>query len=71
VLTLRGKGVPRLRSTSRGDLHVHVEVQTPTRLDEAQEKLLREFAALRNEEVSVTSAKAGLFSKMRDAFGGH
>ena len=70
VLTLRGKGIPRLRSSSRGDLHVHVEVATPTRLDESQAKLLREFAALRNEEVSVTTARSSLFGKMRDAFGG-
>jgi molecular chaperone DnaJ len=70
VLTLRGKGVPRLRSSSRGDLHIHVEVRTPTRLDEAQENLLRELAALRAEEVSVTSTRAGLFSKVRDVFGG-
>jgi molecular chaperone DnaJ len=70
VLTLRGKGVPRLRSSTRGDLHVHVEVRTPTRLDEAQENLLRELAALRAEEVSVTSTRAGLFSKVRDVFGG-
>jgi molecular chaperone DnaJ len=70
VLTMRGKGVPRLRGSSRGDLHVHVEVRTPTRLDEAQEKLLRELAGLRDEDVSVSSTRAGLFSKMRDAFGG-
>ncbi len=70
VTTLRGKGVPRLRSSSRGDLHVHVEVRTPTKLDEAQEKLLRELAALRAEEVAVASTRTGLFSKMRDAFGG-
>ncbi|MDT4939652.1 MAG: molecular chaperone DnaJ [Pseudonocardiales bacterium] len=70
VLTLRGKGAPRLRSSTRGDLHVHVEVRTPTRLDEEQERLLREFAALRNEDVSVSSKNAGLFGKVRDAFGG-
>ncbi len=70
VLTLRGKGVPRLRSSSRGDLHVHVEVRTPTRLDEAQERLLREFAALRNEEVAVGTKGGSLFGKVRDAFGG-
>ena len=69
VLTLRGKGVPRLRSSSRGDLHVHVEVRTPTKLDEAQELLLRDFAALRNEEVSVGTSRSGLFAKMRDALG--
>jgi molecular chaperone DnaJ len=69
VLTLRGRGVPRLRSTARGDLHVHVEVRTPTRLDTEQERLLREFATLRNEEVAVGTKGNGLFGKMRDAFG--
>jgi molecular chaperone DnaJ len=69
VLTLRGKGVPRLRSSARGDLHVHVEVRTPTKLDEAQELLLRDFAAHRNEEVSVGTSRSGLFAKMRDALG--
>jgi molecular chaperone DnaJ len=66
---MRGKGVPRLRSSARGDLYVHVEVQTPTKLDEAQERLLREFAALRNEDVSVNTKNPGLFGKVRDAFG--
>jgi molecular chaperone DnaJ len=70
MLTLRGRGVPRLRSSSRGDLFVHVEVRTPTRLDDAQEKLLRELAALRQEEVAVNGSRSGLFSKVRDAFGG-
>ena len=71
VITLRGKGVPRLRSSARGDLLVHVEVRTPTKIDDEQERLLRELAALRNEEVSVGSVRGGLFSKMRDALGGN
>ncbi len=68
VLTLRGKGVPRLRSTSRGDVHVHVDVRTPTRLDEEQERLLRELASLRREDVSAVTKGGGLFGKVRDAF---
>lgn len=68
VLHLRGKGVPKLRSSARGDLYVHVEVRTPTRLDEEQERLLRELAALRSEDVSVTTKSSGLFGKVRDAF---
>ena len=68
VLTLRGKGVPRLRSTSRGDVHVHVDVRTPTRLDEEQERLLRELANLRREDVSAVTKGGGLFGKVRDAF---
>jgi molecular chaperone DnaJ len=68
VLTLRGKGVPRLRSISRGDVHVHVDVRTPTRLDEEQERLLRELAALRREDVSAVTKGGGLLGKVRDAF---
>jgi molecular chaperone DnaJ len=68
VLQLRGKGVPKLRSSARGELFVHVEVRTPTRLDEEQERLLRELAELRSEDVSVTTKQTGLFSKVRDAF---
>jgi molecular chaperone DnaJ len=70
VLTLRGRGMPKLRSSTRGDLHVHVEVRTPTRLDETQERMLRELAALRNEEVAVNMKNGGLLGKVRDAFGG-
>jgi molecular chaperone DnaJ len=72
VLTLRGQGAPRLRATGRGNLVVHVEVQTPTRLDAEQEKLLRELAALRGEDRPEThrGVQGGLFSRVRDAFNG-
>jgi molecular chaperone DnaJ len=69
VLHLRGKGLPKLRSSARGDMYVHVEVRTPIRLDSEQERLLRELAALRSEDVAVTSkSRGGLFTKVRDAF---
>ncbi|MBB3082579.1 molecular chaperone DnaJ [Geodermatophilus sabuli] len=69
VLTMRAKGAPRLRATGRGNLLVHVEVETPTRLDAEQEKLLRELAALRGEDRPASSPEGhgGLFSKLRDA----
>jgi molecular chaperone DnaJ len=72
VITLRAQGAPRLRATGRGNLLVHVEVQTPTRLDAEQEKLLRELAALRGEDQpeSHREAQGGLFSRVRDAFNG-
>jgi molecular chaperone DnaJ len=70
VMTLRARGVPRLRSSTRGDLHVHIEVRTPTKLDEEQERLLRQLAELRHEEVAAVTKGNGLFGKMRDAFGG-
>jgi molecular chaperone DnaJ len=74
VVTLRARGVPHLsRGVGRGDLHVHLDVETPTRVDAEQERLLRELARLRGEEqaeIEVTTAAngGGLFSRLRDAF---
>ena len=71
-LVLTGKGMPRLRSSGRvdgrGDLHVHIDVVVPTKLDEAQRDLLVELAQQRGEEVPTLAANGkhgGLFSKLR------
>ena len=70
TLRLRGRGVPHLRGSSRGDLYVHLDVRTPTKLDSEQERLLREFARLRGEEVAQLTKQGGFFARMRDAFNG-
>jgi molecular chaperone DnaJ len=71
TLRIRGKGVPHLRGQGRGDLFVHLDVRTPIKLDAEQERLLREFAKSRGEEVAELSKQGGFFSRMRDAFNGH
>ena len=71
TLRIRAKGVPHLRGTGRGDLFVHLDVRTPTKLDADQERLLRDFARTRGEEVAELSKQGGFFSRMRDAFNGH
>jgi len=71
-ITLDGRGVPSLRGTGRGDLVVRIVVETPTRLDETQEELLRQLAALRDEEAPDGQAHAPhrwVFDRLRDAFG--
>jgi molecular chaperone DnaJ len=72
VLVVKGRGAARLRTGARGDLHVHLDVTTPTKLDAEQERLLREFAAARGEDLSRVVAEGpdsgGLFSKIKDAF---
>jgi molecular chaperone DnaJ len=72
VVTLKARGIPHLRGTGRGDLLVHVDVQTPTKLDARQEELLRELAAARGEEHVETlferPEQQGLFSRLKDAF---
>lgn len=70
---LRGRGVPGLRG-GRGNLVVTVVVETPTGLDERQEELLRELAALRDEESptgQVKPAHKSMFGRIRDAFNQH
>lgn len=73
---LSGRGLPKLRSNGRvnghGDLHVHLDVVVPTKLDEAQSDLLRQLAQLRGEEQPEPTVTAngndgrnGLFSKFR------
>jgi molecular chaperone DnaJ len=71
VVTLRARGVPHLRAAGRGDLHVHVEVRTPTHLDPDQERLLRDLARLREEEhPDGTAGSGGIFGRLRDVLGG-
>jgi molecular chaperone DnaJ len=72
TIPVRGKGMTRLRATTRGDLIIHVEVQTPHKLNREQEELLRKFAAARGEkpgDVKIKGLEQGFFSKFRDAFG--
>ena len=72
-IPLHGQGVPQLRGGGRGDLVVHVVVETPAKLDDAQQALLRQLAALRSEERPdglFTPGQQGLFSRLKDAFNG-
>jgi molecular chaperone DnaJ len=73
TVTLHGLGVTHLRAGGRGDLHVHLDVQVPTRLDEEQEELLRRLAELRGEERPsgrLTAAHPGVFSRLRERLAG-
>ncbi|MEE8168845.1 MAG: molecular chaperone DnaJ [Candidatus Hydrothermarchaeales archaeon] len=46
IFRLKGKGLPNLNSSPKGDQHVHVIVETPTDLTKAQKEILKEFAKL-------------------------
>ncbi len=72
-IVLGGRGVPMLRGTGRGDIVVQVVVETPTRLDDRQEELLRELAVLRHEESPDGHVRGetpkSVFTRLRGAFG--
>jgi len=63
---LRHKGVPALNGGARGDLVVHIDVVTPTRLSREQRRLLEQL----RDSLPVDNApqEKGLFEKVRDYF---
>jgi molecular chaperone DnaJ len=68
--------MPHLRSGVRGDLHAHIDVMVPTRLDHDDIELLQAFKERTKgaaEVRSVQSANAshgGLFNRLRETFTG-
>ncbi len=73
AIPLYGQGTAHLNSSGRGDLLIHVTVETPTKLEPEQETLMRELARLRGEEAPpgrFAPGQQGFFSRLRDAFNG-
>ncbi|WP_003542315.1 molecular chaperone DnaJ [Desulfotomaculum nigrificans] len=68
IFRMRGKGIPYLNGSGRGDQHVRVKVVTPTKLTERQRELLKEFAKISGEKTHGSGKN--IFEKMKDAFMG-
>lgn len=73
AVRIAGLGLPPIHSRARGDVVVHIDVETPTRLNDEQRELLKQFAAVRGEESAeprvMPREDGGLFSRLKDAFG--
>ncbi|MEI7908694.1 MAG: molecular chaperone DnaJ [Verrucomicrobiota bacterium] len=66
VFRLREKGIVALSSKRRGDLHVRVQVEVPTRLNSEQQDKLRAFAASIGDHNSPM--QEGFFQKAKRFF---
>lgn len=66
ILKLRGKGLPRLGQSGRGDLLIRVHVWTPESLTEEQIRLFKELA---KHEGEPPKRAAGIWAKLREALG--
>lgn len=62
VMRLRGKGIPYLRGSGRGDQFVTISVAVPKNLSAHQKELLRQYAAAMGES---DSSKSGIFGKKK------
>jgi molecular chaperone DnaJ len=68
VYTLKGKGLPELNGRTRGDEHVVIKVQVPTRLTAEQRELLKQFAATLGEKAHEGADGSNILGRI---FGKH
>lgn len=68
IFTLKGKGVPFLRTNGRGDQLVIVNVAVPTRLSAEQRKLFEQLAQTLGSDVSPQ--ERGFLDKLKEVLGG-
>jgi len=62
---VRGKGVPGLQSSGKGDMYVKIRVLTPHKLTKRQRELLAELG----ETIENKPEPRSLFEKVKDIFG--
>ena len=66
VITLRGRGLPSLRTGRRGDQHVQVFMEVPKRLSKEQIELLKKYAE--TEQVDITPQRKSFLKKLKKYF---
>ena len=67
VFHLRGRGLARVNSSGTGDLHVRVQLWTPDRLSDEEQRLVERLAEV-TSSVPADRGK-GFWAKMREALG--
>ncbi|MGX5695268.1 molecular chaperone DnaJ [Agromyces soli] len=69
VITVKDRGITKLRGNGRGDLRIGVHVLTPTKLSGKERELIEKFAASHKQKApSLSHFQQGLFAKLRDRF---
>src|SRR5436309_3258237 len=66
VFNLRGRGLPRINSSTTGDLHVRLQLWTPDNLTDEEMALIRRLGEV--QKVPPARPK-GLWSKIRESLG--
>jgi molecular chaperone DnaJ len=69
VFRLRSKGIKSLRTALPGDLYIHVQVETPVKLNETQKDLLRKFdESLKSGGSKHSPQQKGWLDRVKDFF---
>jgi len=69
IITIKDRGITRLRGNGRGELKVGVQVVLPVRLNSKETALIKQFQASRPPvPPEFSTFQQGLFAKLRDRF---
>lgn len=68
MLRLRGKGVPNIHGYGTGDLFVHLNVWTPTKLSKSEKELLESLRNSENFMPQPDDNQKGFFQRVKDMF---
>ena len=69
IVRLKGKGVPRLQASGRGDEVVILNVAVPTSLDANQRQLLTELGKTLGSAVTEQQDEKGFLDRVKEALG--
>jgi molecular chaperone DnaJ len=68
VVRIRGKGVPRLGGTGRGDQLVYLDVVIPRSLSKEERRLYQKLHELGGAQSQDDEGERGMFDRIREAF---
>lgn len=67
VISIKGRGLTKLRGSGRGDLRLAVQVKNPSKLSAKESGLFKQLRELRKPaEPTLLGAQQGIFQKFRD-----
>jgi molecular chaperone DnaJ len=70
MLRLKGKGLPNVQRYGTGDLFVHINVWTPTRVSKEEREILEKLKESENFQPSPADGDKGFFQRVKDMFQG-
>jgi len=68
MLRLKGKGLPQLQGYGTGDLFVHINIWTPTKVSKEEKELLEKLQNSENFQPKLDGSEKGFFQKVKDMF---
>jgi len=68
MLRLKGKGLPNIQGYGTGDLFVHINVWTPTKISKEEKEILEKLRGSENFKPNPDGSEKGFFQRVKDMF---